>query len=82
MGEQIPLILSDDARAIVLRVQRTYANSKLDLHELQTCWRPPGGRSKARPWTDRRMFAAINEAETAGAIRRVAGCCGTVLEIA
>lgn len=79
---QIPLLLSDDAKAIVSRVKHTYPSGRLEMSSLFTCWRPPGGRSEQRPWTDRRVYKAIEEAEAAGAICRREGITGTILEIA
>ncbi len=73
---QIPLLLSDDAKQIVARVKRIYCG-RLELSALQTSWRPP--TPPGRPWPDRRFWAAVEEAEAAGAIRREEGLCGAVL---
>lgn len=57
-----------DMRTVFLRVALTYPNGRLDLHGLQTCWRPPGPRG--RPWTDARLFAAIDALVDAGFVER------------
>jgi hypothetical protein len=81
MSTQIPLILSDDANLVVLRVKHTWASQRLGLSELQGCWRPPGPRSGKPQWTDKRLAKAIEEAEASGLITRREGICGDVLEL-
>lgn len=76
---QIPLILSDDAHAVVSRVKHVWQNQRLYISELQTSWRPPGGRFK-KLWSDQRLFKAIDEAITSGHVKQVEGVRGTLLE--